>query len=141
MKTTALSSTSRLPKTYAALVEEHPPRTIHDEVGYRNAVEIVDSMAGFKLNADQEDYLDLMGRLIEVYETETLPSAKRLSATEHLAFLLTENGLTGDGLATLLGVDRSTAYKLLKGTRALTTEHIRKLCERFKVRADIFIQA
>lgn len=139
MKTAALTSPSRLPKTYAALVAEHPPRPIHDEVGYQNAVEIVDSMAGFKLNADQEDYLDLMGRLIEAYEAEKLAPLKPLSAHAHIAFLLSENGMTGDDLAAVLEVDRSTAYKLIKGTRALTTEHIRKLCERFKVRADLFI--
>jgi antitoxin component HigA of HigAB toxin-antitoxin module len=42
-------------------------------------------------------------------------------------------------LAKLLSVDRSTAYKILKGTRNLTTEHIRRLCERFMVGPELFI--
>lgn len=47
--------------------------------------------------------------------------------------------MTGDDLAKLLKVDRSVAYKILKGTRNLTTNHLRRLCERFSVRADLFI--
>ena len=50
-----------------------------------------------------------------------------------------ENQLTGDDLANMLGVDRSTAYKLLNGGRNLTTEHIRILGDRFKVSAALFI--
>jgi antitoxin component HigA of HigAB toxin-antitoxin module len=44
-----------------------------------------------------------------------------------------------EDLAKLLKIDRSVAYKILKGTRNLTTEHIRRLCDRFSVRPDLFI--
>ena len=63
----------------------------------------------------------------------------KLSGPEALKFLLKENQLTGDDLATLLGVDRSAAHKLLKSTRQFTLEHVRRLAERFKVRAGLFL--
>ena len=134
-----LARSGRLPKTYAALVALHVPRPLNDAVSYDNTVEIVDALAGHKLNADQEDYLEILGDLIESYEDEHLPALPKVSGTRLLHFLLEENSLTGDDLADLLKIDRSAAYKILKGTRNLTMEHVRRLAERFAVRADLFI--
>jgi antitoxin component HigA of HigAB toxin-antitoxin module len=77
--------------------------------------------------------------LIESYEEENLPSFPRLSGTKMLQFLLDENEMTAEDLAKLLKIDRSAAYKILKGNRNLTAEHIRRLCERFSVRAELFL--
>lgn len=129
-----------LPQRYAELVEWHLPRPIHDEVAYQNTVEIVDALAGHKLNADQEDYLELLSRLVEAYEEENVPALTKGSAQDRLKYLLSEHGISGESFGELLGVDRSTAYKLLKGARNLTTEHIRVLAKRFKVSADLFIE-
>jgi HTH-type transcriptional regulator / antitoxin HigA len=131
--------TTRLPTRYAELVALHPPRPLHDKVAYENTVEVIDALVGRKLNADQDDYLELLSQLVEAYETEHLAPPPRLKGREALAYLLTEHEATGDDLAAVLGVDRSTAYKLLKGTRQLTTDHIRKLTAHFKVRAEVFL--
>lgn len=129
----------RLPAGYADLVALHMPRPIHDRVAYDNTIEVIDAMAGHKLNADQEDYLELLSQLVEAYETEHLGPPPKLTGPDALKFLLKENQLTGDDLARLLEVDRSTAYKLIKGTRQLTLEHVRRLSERFKVGAELFL--
>lgn len=128
-----------LPKTYSDLVALLAPRPIHDKVSYENTVAIVDALAGHDLNADQADYLDILGDLIESYEVEHVPPFPKLSGEKMLQYLLKENDLTGDDLAVILKVDRSAAYKILKGSRNLTTEHIRRLCDRFAVQADLFI--
>jgi HTH-type transcriptional regulator/antitoxin HigA len=130
---------AEMPKTYAELVGICVPRSIHDKVSYDNAVEIVHALAGFRLNRDQDDYLELMGRLIEDYESETSPEPTPVSGIETLRFLLENNGLSGDDLGRILGVDRSIAYRILKGTRKLTAEHLKKLSARFRVSADIFL--
>lgn len=134
-----MARSGHLPKTYAELVACHVPRPINDKVSYENTVAIVDALAGHALNHDQEDYLELLGELIESYEEKNMPSLPKLSGAKMLQYLLGENDMTGDDLAKVLKVDRSVAYKMLKGTRNLTTEHIRRLCERFSVRADLFI--
>ena len=138
-KLTALALPAKLPTRYAELVALHMPRPIHDRVAYANTVEVIDALAGHKLNADQEDYLELLSQLVETYEAAHLTPFPKVNGIDALKFLLSENRLTGEDLAQLLSVDRSTAYKILKGTRNLTTEHIRILCDRFSVRAEVLI--
>lgn len=138
-KNGALTKPAAFPKNYADLVALHMPRPIHDRVAYDNTVDVIDALAGHKLNADQEDYLELLSQLVEAYESSHLTPPKKVKGVDALNFLLAENQLTGDDLAKLLSVDRSTAYKILKGTRNLTTEHIRALCERFNVDAGLFL--
>ncbi|MGA3008460.1 MAG: helix-turn-helix domain-containing protein [Opitutaceae bacterium] len=130
---------SAVPKTYAGLVAWHVPRPIHDRASYDNAVEIIHALAGFKLNRDQDDYLELMAKLIEDYERETIPEPKPVKGIAALKFLLEENGLSGDDLGRIIGVDRSIAYRILKGARNLTAGHIKKLSARFAVSADLFL--
>jgi HTH-type transcriptional regulator / antitoxin HigA len=136
---TTVSRHTALPESFTGLVAWHAPRPIHDRASYENSVEVVDAMAGFKLNRDQEDYLEVVSQLIEVYEADTLPKTRKVSGVNALRFLLTENGLNGDDLARVIGVDRSIAYRILKGTRNLTVDHVRKLAARFKVSADLFL--
>ena len=130
---------SKLPTTYDKLVAFHAPRPIHDDTELENTVEIVDALAGRRLTKDQEDYLQILSQLVEAYENDTIEKPQDVRGNETLAFLLEEHGQTGDGLATLLGVDRSVAYKILKGTRRLTADHIRKLSAHFRVSADLFL--
>jgi antitoxin component HigA of HigAB toxin-antitoxin module len=122
---------SSMPKTYDGLVSLLVPRPIHDQASYENAVEIVHALAGFKLNRDQDDYLELMAKIIEDYERETSPEPDPVKGVESLKFLLKENGLSADDLGSIIDVDRSIAYRILKGARNLTAEHIKKLSSRF----------
>ena len=140
MKTVRKLTFDRLPVTFDGLIKLHAPRPIHDEVGYKNTVEIVDALAGHALNRDQEDYLLLLSTLIERYEADTLPKRPRVSGLSLLRYILEENSLTGDDLAAIIAVDRSVAYRILKGERSLTTAHLKALRERFGTGADLFIQ-
>lgn len=139
VKPTSKVSYGKLPRTYDKLIKFHVPRPIHDEVGYKNTVEIVDALAGQQVNEDQEDYLLVLSGLVERYETETLPAPRPVSGLAMLKFVLEENTLTGDDLATILDVDRSVAYRILKGERGLTTTHVKALRARFGVSADRFV--
>ena len=139
MKTATKLTASRLPATFDGLIKLHAPRPIHDEIGYKNTVEVVDALAGHKLNPDQEDYLLLLSALVERYEADTLPKRRRPSGVSMLNYLLEENRLGGDDLAKIIEVDRSVAYRILKGERGLTAAHIKALCSRFGTSADLFI--
>lgn len=129
----------KIPKTYAGLIAWHVPRPLHDKTDYENAVEIVDQLAGHDLNADQEDYLDLLSDLVAAYEDQHAKPLRRISGLDALRFILSENDMSGDDLAKLLKVERSVAYRILKGTRNLTAEHIRTLARRFAVSSDLFL--
>ena len=138
MKTATLTFAT-LPKTYSGLVALHLPRPIHDKVAYDNAVEVVHALAGHKLNRDQDDYLALMAKLVEDYESENVPEPKPISGVETLKFLLSEHGLGAADFGEIIGVNRSVAYRILKGTRNLTAEHVKKLAARFAVSADLLL--
>ena len=132
----------RLPKDYAGLCRLHMPRPIHDRVELENVTEVADAMAGHVLTTDQEDYFDLLCRLIETYEHEhgeVVPSkADGLAVLRHL---LQEQGMSAAELSRLLGVHRTLGGMILRGERKLTLAHVGKLCAHFGVSADLFVQA
>lgn len=115
------------------------PRPIHDDIEMGNTMAIINQLMGFELNRDQHDYLDILIQLVTAYgdaQPDLLPA---VAPHETLQYLLEEHGLDAAALAGLLGVGRSTAYKLLKGRRRLTAAHIAKLAERFGVSGDAFL--
>jgi HTH-type transcriptional regulator/antitoxin HigA len=129
---------ARLPKDYAGLCRILTPRPIHDKVEFQNVTEITDAMAGHKFTSDQEDYFDLLCRLIEDYERERVP-APEVSALEALNHLLEASGMNAADLARLLGVHRTLGAMILRGERKLTLKHVRTLARHFGVSADVFL--
>jgi antitoxin component HigA of HigAB toxin-antitoxin module len=141
MKTTrSKSEFNSLPKDYAALCRLHLPRPISDKVDFENVTEITDAMAGHKLTTDQEDYFDLLCRLIEDYEKEhaqlTIPKVRGLDALQHL---LDTHDMNAADLARLLDVHRTLGAMILRGERQLTLNHVRILAKHFGVSADLFL--
>jgi HTH-type transcriptional regulator/antitoxin HigA len=130
---------SRLPKDYVGLCRVLIPRPIHDKVDYENVTEISDAMAGHDLTADQEDYFDLLCRLIEDYEKEQGLPAPKVSGLDALRHLLEASGMSAADLARLLDVHRTLGAMILRGERQLTLAHVRALAKRFKVSADLFL--
>ncbi|TVP77994.1 MAG: transcriptional regulator [Puniceicoccaceae bacterium] len=140
--TTLIDRHAPLPATYDALVSTFMPRPIHDEVGRDNTLAVIDAMAGRELNADQEEYLDLLSTLFEAYEDEVLKDelADLPRGVAMLQYLCQENGVSGVDLGRILGVGRAQASLLLKGARNLTVTHLQNLSEHFKVSSELFIQ-
>jgi HTH-type transcriptional regulator/antitoxin HigA len=142
VKPTATRHTfSRLPTTFEGLVKFHPPRPIHDVTGYDNTAEIVDllAVAGPRLNVDQADYLELLATLIERYDAAHVGQFPASTGLDLLKYLVEEHNLGGGGLAKILEVDRSVAYRILKGERSLTTTHLKTLAAHFGVSAHVFL--
>jgi antitoxin component HigA of HigAB toxin-antitoxin module len=109
-------------------------------VDFGNVTEITDVMAGNKLTADQEDYFDLLCRLIEEYEKEhaqlAVPKVSGLNALQHL---LDAHDMTAADLARLLDVHRTLGAMILRGERQVTLNHVRILAKHFGVSADLFL--
>jgi HTH-type transcriptional regulator/antitoxin HigA len=130
----------RLPKDYAGLCRLLIPRPIHDRVEYENVVEITDALAGHALTSDQEDYFDLLCRLIEDFEKERTPlDTPNVTALEALQHLLEAHGMSAADLSRLLGVHRTLGPMILRGERQLTLAHVRALAKHFHVSADLFL--
>lgn len=139
MKSVRSHLPKELPKGFTELVMMHPPRAIHDDVEFRNVHEIMDRMTSTPdLTEGQKDYLDTLAVLFEAYEKEHPPfEDKPISGVEMLKFLMEQHGMNASDLGRLLG-DRALGGRILKGERSLSKAHIRTLCERFKVKPDLF---
>lgn len=131
---------AHLPKDYAGLCGLLMPRPIRDKVDLENVTGMTDALAGHKLTADQEDYFDLLCRLVEDYESEQGGvSAPRVTGLAALRHLLDEHGMSGADLSRLLGAHRTLGSMILRGERKLTVEHVRTLCAHFGVSGDLFL--
>lgn len=136
---TSLPRFSAMPKTYAALCRLHMPRTIHDGVELEAATEIIDLMAGHKLTRDQEDYLTTLADLVAVYEGNHIDQLPKLKPHDFLAAHLDNIGMSATAWGKLIGIDRSTASRLLRGERKLNTDHIRKTAKALHIDAGLMI--
>ena len=129
----------RLPKTYQELVALLPPRPIHDDVELANTSQMIDALAGFDLNADQEDYLEAISMFVEAYEAHRFPMEESFeSPLRALRALLAEHGMNGSDLGRLLG-NRTLGAAILNGRRSLSKTHIRVLAEHFRVAPRLFL--
>ena len=134
-----LSSFAKLPKTYQALCRLHLPRTLHDEIEVDAVTEIIDLMAGHPLTADQADYLEPLAELAEAYESANHPAPATLPPHQFLAAHLENIGMTATEWGKLIGIDRSTASRLLRGERKFNTAHVRKTAEALSLEASLLI--
>ena len=130
-------------KTYGGLVKVLPPRPLHDRVDYDNAVEMIGRLAGYDLNADQEDYLEAMAVFVERYEAEhakTRVDTSSMTGLDVLSSLMEDHGMSGADLSRLLGASRTLGPMVLRGERKITATHARILGERFKLDPGVFIR-
>ena len=142
MSTIKSSGKNRLPSRFDELVRFMPPRAIGDEIEYENTLEVIDRLMGLgKLTKGQSVYLETLVQLVQAYEAvHHAIDTSDLSGLDSLKHLLRENGMKGADLARLLGVHASMGAKILRGERALTVDHLRKLAARFKVSAQLFME-
>ena len=138
MKTHGKLEFRTFPTDYPGLVNRLPPRPIHDRVDYDNVMEVVLAMAGHRMTKDQEDYFELLSEMILKYDQEHGEQLPGGTPRERLRALVEMADMIASDLGRLLG-NRGLGSSLLKGTRALSKTHIRKLCEHFHLSADYFL--
>jgi HTH-type transcriptional regulator / antitoxin HigA len=130
---------SRMPRTFDGLCRMLPLRPIHDEADYDNAIEMLDSIVGFRLNKDQTDYLIALTTLVGAYEDEHhAMNLTEKTGLDALKYLLEQNKMKASDLGVLLG-NRSLGSKILRGERDLSKSHLRILADRFSVDAGLFL--
>ncbi len=131
----------KLPSRFEDIVQVMAPQAIMDDVQNDNTLEVIDRlMAQGKLTKGQALYLETLVQLVQAYEVQHHAiDTSNLSGLESLKHLLQENGMNASDLARLLGVHASMGSKILRGERALTVDHLKKLAWRFKVGPGLFI--
>lgn len=123
---------------YFELVLQFPLRPIRSDKELNAAVKMVDSLLDRKdLAPEEEDYLEVLGDLIEQYESETHPIAP-VSDVEMLRHLIEAKGVSQAAVSKATGIADSTISEVLKGKRCLNRGHIGKLARYFNVSPDVF---
>jgi HTH-type transcriptional regulator / antitoxin HigA len=123
---------------YFDLVVQLPLRPIHSDEELERAVKMVDSLLDRRdLAPDEEDYLDVLGDLVERYEGEAHPMAP-VSDAEMLRHLIEARGVSQTEICSATGIADSTISEILKGRRSLNRSHIGKLARYFKVSPQVF---
>ena len=138
-KTFSPAKFSKLPKNYTALCAILMPRTIHDEVELENVTEIIDLMAGQDLTKDQADYLNTLATLTADFEDQNVAALPKLAPHELLAAHLENVGMSASKWGELIGIDRSTASRLIRGERRLNTNHIRNTAKALAIAPELLI--
>jgi len=128
-----------IPSRFTELVAMMPPRAIHDEVQYRNVLEVIDAvLARPKLTKGQTEYVETWAVLVEAYEQEHHGIDDDATPIEALRYLLEQAGMSASDLGRLLG-NRSLGSAILTGQRELSKAHIRTLADHFKVEPGLFV--
>jgi HTH-type transcriptional regulator / antitoxin HigA len=134
-------SFTALPKDYEALCRFLLPRPIRDKTDYENLLEIAEAFAGFEsqMTGDQNDYFDLITSLLETWENDHMKWARK-TPLETLRHLLEDRAMTAADLSRILNSSPKLGPMILRGVRAITADHARKLGAFFGVPAGIFIE-
>ena len=107
MTKNTLELPAEVPRKYEDLVRIYPPRKIHDNVDHENATQVADWIALRAKNANQLDYLELLGDLLDQYESQAAKPFKSSEPLELLKYLVSENQLSTRDLGHILGIDHS----------------------------------
>jgi HTH-type transcriptional regulator/antitoxin HigA len=140
VKTAKKITAQKMPARFIDLVALLPPHKIRDENDYDKVIAFMDKLlARPKLSKGQTDFFETWTVLIGAYEDEHHAiDTSDISGLDSLRYLMEQNGMTASDLGKLLG-NRSLGSKILRGERELSKTHIRKLAERFKVNAGLFL--
>ena len=123
---------------YLELVRQFPLRPIRCDEELEEAVAVVDSLLSRRtLAPEEEDYLEVLGNLVECYEAEAHPMAPVPDA-EMLRHLMEAKGVSQTEISEVTDIPVSTISEILGNKRSLNRAHIGKLARYFKVSPAVF---
>ena len=123
---------------YLKLVRQFPLRPIRSDDELDKAIRMVDSLLDRQeLEPEEEDYLEVLGDLVERYQREAHPMPP-VSDAEMLRHLIEAKGVSQTEVSGATGIADSTISEVLKGKRSLNRTHISKLTRYFKVSPGVF---
>jgi HTH-type transcriptional regulator/antitoxin HigA len=124
---------------YLKLIQVFPLRPLRTEADLDSAIAVIDSLVDRKkLAPGEQDYLDVLSRLVEDYEDEHDPLPD-MTGVQALRFLVEENGLSQAQLSKETGIPETTLCEVLTGKRGISPKVRAALAERFKVARTLFI--
>jgi HTH-type transcriptional regulator/antitoxin HigA len=123
---------------YLELIHQFPLRPIETEADLDAAIKVIDSLIDQdSLSSSEQDYLEVLGDLVEAFENVHYPE-EPVSDAEMLTYLLDTRGVTQAAVAKATGIAVSTISEVLSGKRKLNRRQIGKLAKYFHVGPGVF---
>jgi HTH-type transcriptional regulator / antitoxin HigA len=124
---------------YKQLVAEVLPKVIHTEKENQHFLEKLEALnkRWTDLTAAERDLYETISVLIEDFERKNY-KVRSAAPIEIIKELMAANGLKQKDLVGVFET-ASVASEVLKGKRALTTDHIRRLSKRFNISPAVFL--
>ena len=124
---------------YKQLIAEVPPKVIQTEEENRVYLEKIEELNSrwIDLTQAERDLYDTLCVLVEDFEKKSY-KIRAATPLEAIRELMSTNGLKQKDLVGVFET-ASVASEVLKGKRALTTAHIRRLGKRFNVSPAVFL--
>jgi len=122
---------AKVPSKYLELIRTFPLRPIRTESELGRAETVLHQLLDADhLSPAEEDYLLILGNLIEEYEKVAHPS-EPLPPHEMLAASIEAKGVTQSEVSRATGIPVSTISEILSLKRDFNVSHIEKLCAYF----------
>ena len=132
------NAAAEVPASYMKLVRRFPLRPVRSEEQRDRAASVLNALLDrHDLDEAEQDYLDVLGGLVERFESETYP-VETVSDAEMLAHLIEARGVTQAEVARATGIAVSTVSEVLSGKRELNRSHIGKFAAYFRVSPSVF---
>lgn len=123
---------------YGCLLSKSLPHTIKSEAENEHYTRVLETLDSKPDPTPAETMLaELLTVLIENFEEQHY-ALRRAAPLESLVELMRANSLKQKDMVDVFGTT-SIVSEVLGGKRRLTTGHIKKLCQRFQVPAELFI--
>jgi HTH-type transcriptional regulator / antitoxin HigA len=130
---------AKISSKYLDLIRSFPLRPIRSETDLDRAEPILHQLLDApNLSAPEQDYLEILGNLIEEYERKAHP-VEPLPPHEMLAMSIESKGVTQTEVSRATGIPVSTISELIAQKREFNRAHIEKLCAYFELDPKAFI--
>ena len=124
---------------YLNLVRQFPLRPLRTNADLDAAVAVIDGLLDrAKLAPPEQDYLDVLGDLVETYEAEAVPIPP-IGDAELLRFLIEQKNVSQAQVASGARIAESTVSEVLAGKRKLNRSQIARLARYFHIEASAFL--
>ena len=128
-----------IPRAYRRLLERFLLRPIENDQELAEATALAEELFDRpNLLPEEEQYLDVLGDLIQAYEDKICP-IRDVSAAEMLRYLIDQRGVTQQTVSKETGIANSTITALLKENREMTRKHIETFARYFGVEPGVFL--
>jgi HTH-type transcriptional regulator / antitoxin HigA len=132
--------TATATQEYKTLLAEIAPEEVRTEAQNEAALRKIEELTNKgRVTVAERKLIGLLTVLVEAFEEDHYASPDKVTPLEILRELMPANGLKQKDMTDIFGTP-SIVSEVLRGKRKLTTEHIRKLSERFHVSTALFFQ-